>query len=216
MSHETATATGTKDKAGTYDLYGQFLEVCTCEVLCPCFIGEEPDGGTCEGVIAWRVDRGEVNAVDVSGLTIAVLAHIPGNVLHGNLKVVVLVDDKASPEQQDALMSAFTGQLGGPIADVAALIGEVASIERVPVEAQVENGRGILKLGDLAYADMEPYQGATGKATALAETMFSSIPGSPAYVSKARSYTRNAEQFGMKNVDLQGHNAIHTEFHYQV
>jgi hypothetical protein len=198
-----------------YDLYGQLLEVCTCKVLCPCWIGEEPDGGVCEGLIAWKIDRGDVNGVDVSGLTIAVLAHIPGNVLHGNWRAVVAVDDKASPEQQDALLQVFTGQLGGPIADLAGLVGEVVAVERVPVETSVVDGKGMFRLGDLASGSMEPYQGATGKTTALSETVFSTIPGSPAYVSKADTYKRNTSKYGIADVDLQGHNAVQGEFHFQ-
>jgi hypothetical protein len=60
-----------------YELEGRLLEVCTCNVLCPCWVGEDPDGGTCDGVLAWHVDNGTVNDLDVSGLTLALLVHIP-------------------------------------------------------------------------------------------------------------------------------------------
>jgi hypothetical protein len=76
-----------------YRLEGDLLEVCTCNILCPCWVGEDPDFGTCEGTLAWKIEKGSVNGVDVSGLTIAVLAHIPGNILQGNWKAVVYVDD---------------------------------------------------------------------------------------------------------------------------
>ena len=52
-----------------YRLQGSILEVCTCKVLCPCWIGEDPDGGTCDSTVAYHVDTGSVNNVDVSGLT---------------------------------------------------------------------------------------------------------------------------------------------------
>ena len=64
-----------------YQLEGRLLEVCTCNVLCPCWVGEDPDGGTCDGTLAWRVDKGSVDGVDVSGRTIVILCHIPGNIL---------------------------------------------------------------------------------------------------------------------------------------
>jgi hypothetical protein len=198
-----------------YDLYGQMFEVCSCKVLCPCWIGEDPDGGVCEGVMAWKVDRGDVNGLDVSGLTVAVLAHLPGNPLHGNWKVVIVVDDNATAEQQEALMQVFTGQLAGPCADLAGLFGEVVSIERAPVEVRVEAGQGTVRLGEFAYGELEPYQGATGKTTALIDTTFSTIPGSPAYISKAHTYSRNTSQFGIADVDLQGHNAVHAAFRFQ-
>src|SRR5690606_36169046 len=31
----------------TYDIEGRLLEVCTCKAVCPCWVGEDPDGGTC-------------------------------------------------------------------------------------------------------------------------------------------------------------------------
>jgi hypothetical protein len=59
-----------------YELEGRLLEVCTCNVLCPCWVGEDPDGGTCDGILAWHADRGSIDGVDVSGRTLAVLAHM--------------------------------------------------------------------------------------------------------------------------------------------
>jgi hypothetical protein len=197
-----------------YDINGRLLEVCDCNVLCPCWIGEDPDGGTCNAIVAWRVDRGTVDGVDVSGLTMALLPHIPGNILQGNWKALAIVDDKATPEQEAALLNVFTGKLGGPIADLAALIGEVVGVERLPIAFEVDGGNGHIKIGDLAEAEMEPYRGPTGETTTLNESVFTTIPGSPAYVSKAQSYTRRTEQYGLKNINLQGHNAVQGVFHF--
>ena len=98
-----------------YTLEGSILEVCDCKVLCPCWIGEDPDNGTCDSVIAYHVDTGEIEGVDVSGLTMAMVAHIPGNVLNGNFRTMTFVDDRASIEQEQALLMAFAGKLGGPL-----------------------------------------------------------------------------------------------------
>ena len=72
-----------------YQLEGRLLEVCNCRVLCPCWIGEDPDYGTCDTIIAWHIDKGTVNGVDVSDRTIAMIAHVPGNILQGNWKAAV-------------------------------------------------------------------------------------------------------------------------------
>src|ERR1044072_7587497 len=116
-----------------YTLEGKLLEVCTCNTLCPCWVGDDPDGGTCEGTLAWHVEKGNIDGVDVSGLTFAALAHIPGNILKGNWRVLAFVDNRATPEQQDALVNVFSGKKGGPVADLAQLIGEVVAVERVPM-----------------------------------------------------------------------------------
>jgi hypothetical protein len=59
-----------------YQLEGRLLEVCSCNVLCPCWVGEDPDGGECDGVVNWHVDKGTINRLDVSGLTVTQLNRI--------------------------------------------------------------------------------------------------------------------------------------------
>ena len=197
-----------------YQLEGRLLEVCTCKVVCPCWVGEDPDQGICEGVLAWCVDKGTINNVDVSGLTLAVMAHIPGNVLKGNWRVVVYVDAKANPQQKEALLNVWTGKLGGPVADLAQLIGEVAGVEEAPITFTVEGGRGTLQIGKAIQAEMAPFQGATGQTTTLHDTVFTTIPGSPAYVSKASTYRVNLPNYGF-NINLQNHNAIQGSFRFE-
>jgi hypothetical protein len=196
-----------------YELEGELLEVCTCKILCPCWVGEDPDGGICEGVLAWRINRGTVNGVDVSGRTIAALCHIPGNILKGNWRIVVYLDDQTTPQQKEAILNVWTGKLGGPCADLAQLIGQVAGVELVPITFASEGARGRLKIGDSIEAELAPYLGATGQPTALHDTVFTTIPGSPAYVGKAPVYKVNAPKYGF-NISLQNHNAIQGKFRF--
>lgn len=194
-----------------YHIEGTLFEVCTCNILCPCWVGEDPDGGTCDGLLGWRVERGTVNRVDVSGVTIAMLAHIPGNIMQGNWRAMVYVDEKATPQQEEALLNVFTGKLGGPIADMAKLVGEVVGVERVPITTSLKEGQGTIKIGRAIEADMEPFKGATGQPTALHDTMFTTIPGSPAYAGKAKYYRAKAPALGL-NINLTGHNAVQGSF----
>jgi hypothetical protein len=197
-----------------YQLEGKILEVCDCNVLCPCWIGENPDNGTCDAVLAYHIEKGTVNGTDVSGLTLGLLGHIPENVLKGNWQVALFVDDKASPQQQEAILNAWTGKLGGPLADLAKLIGHVAAVERAPISFVIEEGKGTVSIGSVAEATMSPYNGPTGAATTLNESVFSTIPGSPAYVSKATQYRRHSTKYGLRDVDLQNRNAIQGSFRF--
>jgi hypothetical protein len=197
-----------------YLLEGRLLEVCDCKVLCPCWIGEDPDNGTCDSALAYHFDRGTIEGIDVSGLTFAVVGHIPGNILAGNFRVIFYVDERATPEQYDALLNAWSGRLGGPLADAIKLIGEVVAVERAAITFTVEKGKGTLLIGRLVEADMEPYRGPTGAVTTLNESIFSTIPGSPAYVSKAGLYRADIPALNL-NVDLRGHNAIQGHFRFE-
>ncbi|HVM17511.1 MAG TPA: DUF1326 domain-containing protein [Gaiellaceae bacterium] len=213
MAVETAPASAVA--ATRYVIEGRLLEVCSCNAPCPCWVGEDPDGGSCDSVLGWRVDRGVVEGLDVSGLTLALSVFIPGNVLAGDWKAVVYVDDRATPEQQAALLKVFTGQLGGAIADLAGLIGEVVAVERAPIRFDVEEGTGTIRIGDAADAELVSFRGATGVATAMHDTVFSTIPGSPAYVGKATRFRRDASAYGMRDVELEGRNAIQGHFRFE-
>jgi hypothetical protein len=197
-----------------YRLEGKLLEVCTCNILCPCWVGEDPDGGTCDGTLSWHIEKGDIQGVDVSGLTIAMLCHIPGNIMNGNWRAVVFLDEKASSQQEEAILNVFTGKLGGPVADFASLVGEVVGLERVPVTFDVQEGKGRLRLGSAVTADLEPFQGATGKSTTLYDSIFTTIPGSPAYVGKAPVYKATSSALGL-DIDLQDHNAVQGSFLFE-
>ena len=194
-----------------YHLEGRLLEVCNCRVLCPCWIGEDPDFGTCDTIVAWRIDAGTVEGVDVGGVTIAAVAHVLGNILEGNWTAAIFLDDKASAAQEEAVLKVYTGKAGGPVADLAKLIGTVVSVERAPIRFDVAGGKGTLEIGTDYYAELEPYLGATGGKTTLSETVFSTVPGAPVFVGKAPVYRSKNAAIGI-DVDIKGHNALQSTF----
>ena len=194
-----------------YHLEGRLLEVCDCRVLCPCWIGVDPDNGTCDSVVAYHFDRGTVDGVDVTGRTLALVEHIPGNVLAGNIRAAIYIDEGASDAEEKALVDVYTGKRGGPLADVAKLFGEIVSLKRVPITFDVEGGKGTLKVSDVSYAELEPYKGPDGETTVLSNTIFSTVPGAPVFVGKATRYRSKHAELG-HNLDLTGHNALQSTF----
>jgi hypothetical protein len=205
------TAVETRPSASGYQLQGTLLEACNCDVLCPCWIGEDPDNGTCQAVIAYNLDKGVIRGVDVSGLTLAAAVFIPGNVLAGNWKQVVFVDEQATDEQMQAMLDAFTGKLGGPLADLAQLVGEVLEVRRAPISHEIDEGRGTLRVGDSVTAVMEPYRGPDGSVTTLVNSVFSTVPGSPAWVGKAERFEVDLPDHGW-TYEFEGRNAIQSDW----
>jgi len=195
----------------SYHLEGRLLEVCNCRVLCPCWIGEDPDNGTCDTIVAWRIDTGTVDGVDVGGNTIAAVAHVPGSILQGNWTAAIYVDDHASKAQEAALLEVYTGQAGGPVADLAKLIGPVVSVERAPIRFDVVGGKGTLAIGKETYAELVPYQGPTGTTTTLSETVFSTVPGAPVFVGKAPTYRSKNAALDVE-LNIKDRNALQSTF----
>ncbi len=194
-----------------YHLEGRLLEVCNCRVLCPCWVGEDPDFGTCDSINAWHFDKGTIDGVDVAGRTIATINHIPGNVLAGNWRAVVYLDERVTPAQEQAILAVYTGKKGGPVAELAKLIGEVVGVEKVPITFDVQGGHGTIRIGGDGFAELEPYKSAAGKTTTLADTIFSTVPGAPVFVGKASRYRARKASLGI-DVDLSGFNALQSTF----
>ncbi len=194
-----------------YHLEGRLLEVCNCRVLCPCWVGEDPDFGTCDSINAWHFDKGTIDGVDVAGRTIATINHIPGNVLAGNWRAVVYLDERVTPAQEQAILAVYTGKKGGPVAELAKLIGEVVGVEKVPITFDVQGGHGTIRIGGDGFAELEPYKSAAGKTTTLADTIFSTVPGAPVFVGKASRYRAKKASLGI-DVDLSGFNALQSTF----
>jgi hypothetical protein len=206
------TAPAAAPTTGGYQLRGTLLEACTCDVLCPCWIGEDPDGGTCQSIMAYHLDSGTINGVDVSGLTLATVVFIPGNVLAGNWKQAVFVDDRATTEQEQAMLEAFSGALGGPLGDLAQLVGERVAITRAPISHEIEEGKGTIRIGDdVALAEMEPYRGPDGSVTTLNNSIFSTVPGSPAWVGKSSRFAVNLPEHTW-TFEVEGRNAIQSDW----
>jgi hypothetical protein len=195
-----------------YDLQGTLLEACSCGVLCPCWIGEDPDGGSCQAFVAYHFDSGTVNGVDVGGLNLVNAVFIPGNVLTpASWRIVMFVDEQATDAQMQALLDAYGGKLGGPLADLAGLVGEVLDVRRAKISHEIRDGAGELRVDDVLSAGMEPFRGGDGTITTLRDSVFSTVPGSPAYVSKASHHTVNLPEFGMV-WSFEGRNAIQSDY----
>ena len=55
-----------------------------------------------------------------------------------------------------------------------------SSVERAPIDFRMNEGKGTLTVGSVVDAEMEPYRSPTGTVTTLNETIFTTIPGTPA------------------------------------
>ncbi len=199
--------------AKKYKVEGSLLEACSCRAPCPCWIGEDPHGGMCDAFVAYKISKGKITGVDVSGVAFVLVAEIPGNILKGNWKVVVYMSNKAKPAQKAAILAAWTGKLGGPLADLAKLVGEVKGVYDAPIQFALKKGKGTIKVGDHVEATMAPYTDAKGKPTTMVNTIFSTIPGSPAYVAKATRHRVHIPQHGMEWT-FENRNAVEGAFHF--
>ncbi|MGH2688910.1 MAG: DUF1326 domain-containing protein [Actinomycetota bacterium] len=194
-----------------YEIEGSLLEACQCGVLCPCWLGEDPDEGDCRVVLAFHLRDGHVGGLDVSGLTVVQVVYAPGNLFApGSWRVVRLIDERAGGAQRAALLRLFRGELGGPLSALASLVDREVAVESAPIHHSVVQGQGRLAVPGLVEAVVEPFRGPDGTVTTLRDSRFSMAPGAPAWVAQAVRHRVSIPRYGMV-WDFAGRNAIQLE-----
>ena len=141
-------------------LEGTYFENCNCDMVCPCTtsgLSAPADDDRCNVVLIFHIDSGEVDGVDVSGLSVGMAADTPALMSEGQWRVGLFMDGTASPEQTEALSAVFSGQRGGTLAAVAPLIGEMLGVETARIEYADEGLRHRVKVADLLEIEVEDF-----------------------------------------------------------
>jgi hypothetical protein len=136
----------------SWKIEGDYAETCSCTTLCPCIFTNmqaKPTEGNCMAALGMRINKGEKDGVKLDGLSFILVLDAPGPMIEGKLKVGLIVDDKASDAQVEAITAIATGSAGGPMANLAPLVGEVAGIERRKVEFSGDGMNFTVRAGNL-------------------------------------------------------------------
>ncbi|MEZ2388386.1 DUF1326 domain-containing protein [bacterium RCC_150] len=191
---------------------GTYFENCNCNMICPCSTSGQTapaDNERCNVALAFHVETGEVNGVDVGGLTVCMVADTPALMSDGGWKVGVLVDSAASTEQAEALGAVFGGQLGGPMEGLTPLIGEMAGMESLEM-AYADDGRvhrvSIGSAVDMVVEDFVSPMDPTGQGVKVSGVGFPSAP-----LAAGTSRTARIDVFGM-TWDNSGKNSFSAPF----
>ncbi len=131
---------------------GEYMETCNCSFLCPCIgsnLAARPTEGDCKAAIALRIDEGEKDGVKLGGLAFIVLMRAPGPMGDGNIKVGLIVDEKADDAQMAAIGEIASGAAGGPMAALGPLVAEFAGVEKRPITFEIDGLNRTVKAGEL-------------------------------------------------------------------
>jgi hypothetical protein len=90
-----------------------YLQACNCDFGCPCEFEAPPTMGYCEGMGAWRITKGKYGDVSLDGLAFAGALKTPGPMHQGNGTLQPFTDERATPQQRDALLAIASGKAGG-------------------------------------------------------------------------------------------------------
>jgi hypothetical protein len=136
---------------------GEYVETCSCELMCPCNLSFD-HGATydfCRVTLVFNIREGEIEGTDVGGLKVAAIADTPKVMTEGNWRLGVFVDEQATDEQADKLVQVFGGQLGGPMAAIGPLVGEMLGVERAKIDVVDDGVRHSVRIGDVIDFEIE-------------------------------------------------------------
>ena len=152
----------------SWNLEGSHFETCFCDLMCPCNLSFD-HGATydyCRVTLVFHVREGEIEGTDVRGRKLAVIVDTPKVMTEGNWRLGMFVDEDATDEQMEKLSGVFGGQMGGPMAGLAPLVGEVLGVERAPIEIVEDGVRHSVRIGDaidFEVEDIVPFGVETGQ-----------------------------------------------------
>jgi hypothetical protein len=158
----------------SWNLKGSYAETCSCELMCPCNFSFD-HGATyeyCRATLVFNIRSGEVEGTDVSGLKVAAIFDAPKVMTDGNWRLGMFVDENATDEQLAKLTAVFGGQLGGPMAGLAPLVGEMLGVERASIEIVDDGLVHSVRIGDVIdfeIKDIVPFGVETGQPVRLVD-----------------------------------------------
>ena len=151
-----------------WKLSGQYYETCSCDYVCPCILGQmavRPTQGACTFAMAFQVERGAYGTVTLDGLAFIVLGRTPEEMVKGNWSVGVIVDERASAEQRDAITAIVSGSAGGPMAVLSGLVGNFLGVDAAPIRIERSGLKWTARASELVEMGAEGAMGINPGAT---------------------------------------------------
>ena len=149
-----------------WEFKGRELVNCTCTYGCNCQFNGLPDKGHCYAVAGIQIDEGKHGDTGLDGLKIGAMFKWPGPIHEGNGEALAFVDERATPEQRDALLKIMTGQDTDPMATMFAVYASTVVKMHEPVftkidfEVDVDGRRGRMVVPGYVEMSGEPIRNA--------------------------------------------------------
>jgi hypothetical protein len=141
---------------------GPEMTTCNCSWGCPCQFNALPTNGNCRAVAAMRIDEGHFGDVDLSGLKWVGLFAWPEAIHLGHGEAFVVIDERASEAQRNALLTILSGQETEPGATIfnvfATTLEKMHEPAFLPIhfESDMESRTGRIRVEGVVDAEIEP------------------------------------------------------------
>jgi hypothetical protein len=172
----------------TWQLHGSYFETCNCVTACPCVWLEPPTEGECKLLVAWHIEKGYLNHINLDGLNLALACYAQDNMKNGGWQAALYVDERSNEQQFNALTQIFSGQAGGHPEILMSFVGRVLGIQKVKIEFQAENNQRKLIIPNIAQAEISGIQGISGGNATINNPPLCVVPSHAANVARSKHY----------------------------
>jgi hypothetical protein len=192
----------------SWQVNGKYYETCSCDFVCPCLpmqMAVTPTKGSCTFAMAFQIGHGRYGAVSLDGLGFIVLGLTPEAMGKGNWSVGVIVDERASHDQRDAIGAIASGAAGGPMAALGALVGKMLGVEAAAIHFDDHGAKWSVKASHLVDMAAAPAMGINPDAK---EPLHLDHTGHPAAdrFALARASKSHVHALGLSWDDVSGQN----------
>ena len=143
-------ATETKVK---WAMEADYLQACNCDYGCPCEFEAPPTQGHCEGIGAWRINKGNYGDVSLEGLGIGFSLRSKAALHEGDITLAAFIDEKANDDQKNAILQIMTGAAGGlPFEIIASLVSNMLEPQIVPFTFNIDGQNSSASMGSTVMA----------------------------------------------------------------
>lgn len=192
---------------------GDLFEGCNCNLLCPCHVSfrQAPTNGYCDTIWAVTFDQGRYGDVDLAGMNAAIFLHCPGSMVDGDWTTVLYVDDRTSPEQDEALQAIFSGESGGPWQIMSQFYrdGEYQAVKRMPLEITIDGRTRTVNAPDRLFLEMQTLRGGADREGLVTITNLRNVIHGNQHVMGLSNFKVDDEAM---NWDYQGKHGLYSRF----
>ena len=145
-----------------WEIHAIEIANCNCAYGCPCQFTALPTYGTCEAAVGFQIEKGFYGDVSLDGLNAGMLAKWPGPIHEGNGERLIIIDDRATAEQRNALEKIIYGKDTEELATIFWVVNAMTSIRHetlylpVTVEADMDARTGRVVVDGVFDLNVEP------------------------------------------------------------
>jgi len=145
-----------------WTIRGKEFGNCNCAFGCPCQFNSPSTHGRCEAIVSAMIEEGQFNDTSLGGLCFVLLLKWPGEIVAGNGRQQLIIDERANDDQREALRKIALGESTAPGTThffvYNSTMSEVLDTLYAPIEMKidVEARRASTKIAGLVESEGSP------------------------------------------------------------